>query len=243
MHSAYFWNKHNLLGRKVVFTLILFILAALSTAEAQNKKPKNLPNYDDKTLHFGFYVAPQFSIFRVKYSSFFQRNLDTVFAVRPKGSPGFSTGFLISLRLNDYWNFRFLPGVSFYERGIFYRFKDAPEDRQVIESTFIELPFMVKFKSERRQNVRMYMTGGIKAGFEVGAKRKERTDRQLRTNNRDLSIEYGIGLELFYPLFKFAPEIRFSLGVNNMLEPDNNIYANTISRMYTNSVTLFLNFE
>lgn len=212
-------------------------------ANGQNKKPPNLPNYDDKLLHFGFYVAPHYTIYKVKYSRFFQRNIDTIQGVRPKASPGFSTGFMISLRIDDYWNLRFLPGVSFYERAIWYRFKNAPEDKQTIESTFVELPLLVKFKSQRRGNVRMYVTTGLKAGFEVGAKRKERTDRQLRTNNRDLSVEYGFGLELFYPLFKFAPEIRFSHGVNNMLEPDNNIYANSIQRIYTHSVTLYFNFE
>lgn len=243
MLSSNAWHKFHIYRHQIRCLGVCIALLLSIQAVGQNRKPPNLPNYDDKLVHFGFYVAPHYTIYKVRYSRFFQRNADTILAARPKGSPGFSTGFLVALRINEDWNLRFLPGVSFYERAVWYQFKNAPQDRQVIESTFVELPLNVKYKSERRGNVRMYLTAGVKTGFEVGAKRKERSDRQLRTNNRDFALEYGFGLELFYPLFKFAPEVRFSHGVNNMLEPDNNIYANTISRMYTHTVTFYFNFE
>jgi hypothetical protein len=87
------------------------------------------------------------------------------------------------------------------------------------------------------------MIGGIRPGIEVGAKRSEVDQRSLRVRTFDMTFEYGFGFDFYYPFFKFSPEVRFSTGFMNMVNPDNNEFANSIKKMTTQTVTLYLNFE
>ena len=76
-----------------------------------------------------------------------------------------------------------------------------------------------------------------------GSKREERVENRLRIVKNNFQIEYGVGLDLFYPFFKFAPELRVAHGVPNILIADDNIYARSFQSLRTTNVTLYLNFE
>jgi hypothetical protein len=89
----------------------------------------------------------------------------------------------------------------------------------------------------------MYVLGGVRPGIEVGAKRKELGDDRLRSKTLDFQVEYGFGFDFYYPLFKLSPEIRFSHGLINMRNKDPNIFAQSIQRMNTHTITLYFNFE
>ena len=52
-----------------------------------------------------------------------------------------------------------------------------------------------------------------------------------------------MGLELFYPLFKLAPELRFSHGLRNLLVPRNDVFSSSLQSVSTNSVTLYINIQ
>ena len=54
----------------------------------------------------------------------------------------------------------------------------------------------------------MYMIGGVKPGIEASGK-KDKTKAELEIKGTNLSLEAGFGFDLYYPLFKFSPEIRF----------------------------------
>ncbi len=245
----------------------------IRTARKLEKNPQgrviNLPNYDSRLLHFGFFLAINYTTFKVRPSQFFVNQLnDTIdeenngatrypFShINPKGAAGFTTGFIVSMRMTDLWDIRLLPTVSFYQRAVEYTYshidtsfftssRRSTVTSQLSQNTysFIELPLLVKYKSVRRQNTRMFVIGGIKPSLEVGAKKKELSDQQLRPNSFDCAVEYGLGIDLYYPLFKFSPEIRFAHGFVNMAVRDNNEFARSIKRMTTHTVTLYLNFN
>jgi len=149
----------------------------------------------------------------------------------------------MNMRLSKYFDFRVLPGVAFYTRAVQYTFAKGFTSNQTEESVFIEIPLMLKYKSQRRKNHRLYMVGGMKPGIEAGAKKFQKTNDQLRTNTIDLCIEYGFGIDLYFQFFKFAPEIRFSHGFNNLLNNDPNIYSQSLSKLTTHTITLYLFFE
>ena len=48
---------------------------------------------------------------------------------------------------------------------------------------------------------------------------------------------------MFYPFFKFAPELRFSNGIINRYAPGVNPYSRSVHGAKSNTVTLYLNFE
>jgi hypothetical protein len=226
-------------------------------------KGMNMPHYDERLMHLGFSFGLHYTTFRIRTNQEFanriaarQANPDTgtkapttIFGANPVGVPGFTVGFILpNLRINRYFEMRFHPSVSFYNRYVNFRFSGARGDSistQLNQSiySFIEPTILLKYHSKRRNNTRMFMVAGLKPGLEVGIKREELDPTVLRLKGADLSVEYGFGIELYYPLFKFSPELRFSHGLLNMLYPDNNQYTQILSRMNTHTVTLFLNFE
>ena len=209
----------------------------------------NLPGYDYKWFHPGFYLAPNFSRFQIQQSAGYVQAINSGQGISANSliSPGFSVGFVGDVRIADYLTFRFTPGVSFLSRRIEFTKQGYSGidtiTTQEIGSTQIDLPFLFKLHSQRRRNTRVYVVGGIKPSFNVGNRRKNPELFKLRADDADLSLEYGVGLDLFYPLFKFAPELRFSSGLRNLLLPGTDIYSNSLQRMTSNTVTLYLTFE
>lgn len=235
------WNKII-----VVFILISCCFSALSVC-AQNTKRQSLyslhlPDYDEKQIHYGFFIAGHVSTLSRRYSTNFVSGNDTIAAINPNWSPSYGLGFIVAYGLDPQFDLCLVPAFAYYERRVDYISTAGHSKSQTVESGFIELSILARYKSIRRGNIRMYMLGGIKPGFEVGSNVKSRGLNALRTQNWDVSVEYGFGADLFYEYFKFTPELRFSHGLTNLLVKDNNIYSRGLSRLGAHTVTLYLYF-
>jgi hypothetical protein len=249
MQTTHFRNIFNLHGHKVSLLFALFFMLFGFQSVAQKKKwvDQNLPNYDQKSVHYGFSLAYHTSFNRILYSEEFV-NMNDLVAINPKGSPGFSVGFLLSKSFAEFWEFRFHPAVAFYENRLDYHLRGGADGRRIrsnlVEGTRFEVPLLLKFRSERNGNTRMYFIGGIKPSIEA-AKRKDEsgTEDQLELNRNDLAIDFGIGWEQYFNFFKFSPEIRFSYGLPNLLKSQNNDLSKGLEKVTYNSVTIFLNFQ
>ena len=251
MYRTHIRNKLNLFGKKIVLdaflAAMLLLCGSLKAQEQYNtggfKGTINLQGYDERWLHYGFTIGLNSTRFKIAQSSAFLNAIgDSVVSVQSKNNPGFSLGFVMNLRINPNWDLRLLPTVAFYDRTINYIFKNTVSS-QSTQSTFIELPLLVKYKSQRRKNSRMYVVGGIKPCIEAGAKKREKKSSELRTNSLDLCIDYGFGFDIYYQLFIFSPEIRISQGLPNMLINDPNSFSRSLNRLTTHTVTLYLHFE
>ncbi len=247
MAFSYLWHQLHLRGYQIVAVFFfLFLGTWSSTAQAQRKIEKiNLSNHDAKSMHYGFHLSMNLAKFKLEHSQYYVDSLNkpsgsTLFS---KGTPGFNIGFVLNKKITDYVDLRFLPGVGFYSRRLNFKNGEGEESIQEFGITAAEFPLLVKLKSERRKNVRMYVVGGAKASINVGNKKKGDAATQLEINPNDFAIEYGVGVDLFYPFFKFAPEIRFSNGLTNLRSQGNNLGAKSLDRVVTNTVTLYLFFE
>jgi hypothetical protein len=107
----------------------------------------------------------------------------------------------------------------------------------------VEVPVLLKYKSERRGNVRMYMIGGIKPAVQASGQKDIETTETLVVKTANLSLEAGFGFDLYFPLFKFSPEIRFSHGLVDILENKVNYYGQPISRVNTNTIAIYFLFQ
>jgi hypothetical protein len=229
--------------------VISFLLSAtyLSASAQPTYKyvRKHKENYDDKPIHFGFYYALPFTRYNVTYKPDFVSSTTDPSLVRitsPSNS-GFRVGFSVNAFLTDDFDFRMTPGVSIYSREAKYSYAGADDQSEARESTWIELPFVFKYKSARRLNSRMYLLAGAVVGIETNV-RARRAQTQLNTRSSDFSIEYGVGFEQFFEYFKFAPELRFTHGLPNMfVGPTANPASGSIGRLTTHAVTLYLHFE
>lgn len=247
MQTTDIWNKLYIYGPKVIGILLVFLLVS-EPVFSQKKRwvNQNNPNYDDRKLSYGFLIGLHSAAYQIKYNDrFVTPAMDTVYSIEPGWSPGFSLGFIVNYRITDLLDFRLTPKVAFYEHTLRYRYTDdTPTEEKLVETTMVELPLLLKYKSERRGNIRMYMIGGAKPGLEASGKKKvENTASNLGVTGMNLSLEAGFGFDLYYPLFKFSPELRFSRGIVDILENRTNKYGQPLQRVNTNTITLYLLFQ
>lgn len=248
MSIAHVWNKFNLHRYKVIATTAL-LFGAVAFSHAQSTRSwikRNNPNYDNRKLTYGFLIGIHSSTYQIKYSDVFTTpQFDTLYAVEPSWSPGFSLGFIVNYKLYDLLDLRLTPKVAFYEHTLKYRYTDdQAEHVETVETTMVEFPILLKFKSERRENLRMYMIGGIKPGIEASGKKDlENITSTLEVTGGNLSLDVGFGFDIYYPLFKFSPELRFSKGIVDVLDNKTNAFGQPLRRVNTNTITLYLLFQ
>lgn len=247
MQNTNVWHQLNLHRNKVILALALICCALQS--EAQQKVRwvrKNNPNYDERRLTYGFLIGLHSTTYQVNYSDDFvnRPDLDTLHSVTPDWSPGFSLGFIVNYRIADFFDIRLTPLVAFYENKLRYQNTNGTFQDELVETTFVEFPILLKYKSERRDNIRMYMIGGIKPGIDASGKKKlEQTSEALEVKGANLSLEAGLGFDLYFPLFKFSPELRYSRGLVNVLDNTSNKFGQPLQRINTNTITLYLLFQ
>lgn len=247
MQASHFWNQFNLYRYKVVLVASLMVGACGSlAAQSYMWAQKNNPNYDNRRLTYGFLIGVHSSAYKVRYSDkFVTPEFDTLYSVEPSWKGGFSLGFIVNYKLADFFDLRLTPIVAFYEHSLTYRYTDDQAPRQEnVETTMVEFPILLKYKSERRGNVRMYMIGGIKPALEAsGKKKEENVTNALEVKGANLSADFGFGFDFYYPLFKFSPEIRFSKGLVDILDNRQAPLGQPLQRVTTNTITVYFLFQ
>jgi hypothetical protein len=250
MQAINVWNKLHLHRAKIIL-LGLMLVATLGQAQNFKWAKRNNPNYDERKFTYGFLIGLHTTTYQLKYSDSMatpgtpdKPGLDSVHSVMPSWKPGFSLGFIVNYRINDYLDIRITPKVAFYENNLRYNYVDGTFKDELVETTMVEFPLLLKYKSLRRGNVRMYVVGGVKPGIEVSGKKElENVTNTLGIKATNMNLEAGIGLDLYFPLFKFSPEIRFSKGMTNVLDNTTNDFGLPLRHLNTNTITLYLLFQ
>ncbi len=227
---------------KRIALIILFILPLVSFA--QRNAEINLPHYDNRKIHYGFLMGIHRTYWDITYSErFTYPSYDSLHSILSPPRLGFALGFIVNLRVGEFFDLRATPKVSFYEYMVEYNFKDGSQINQLVESTVVELPILFKYKSIRWTNSRIYIIGGFVPGFQASGNKDDEKERKLQTGDFNLSGDLGFGFDYYFPLFKFSPEIRFSRGLVNMIQEDRYGYSDGIERLTTNTFTFYLLFE
>ncbi|KAA6440202.1 PorT family protein [Dyadobacter flavalbus] len=244
MHTTYLRDLFNLHRAQVIFGFLGLLLAAQEVqAQGTGYRRRHLEFYDDKPIHYGILFAVPFTRFNISHSNEFVSK-DSAFVIQSPNNAAFRMGFTINAFMNEHFDLRTTPSVSLYERHVKFSYPNGTDKTEKRESTWIEVPLLLKYKSLRRVNSRMYMLAGVTFGIETNVKRNRGGGGgRLDTKSSDFSIDYGIGYEQFFEFFKFAPELRFSHGLMNVFQPTKNSAGMGINRLSTHTVTLYLNFE
>lgn len=268
MQTTYIWNKLNLRRNKVILVGLVFFLAGIPAFGQGMFGLTSTSGSDNRPLSYGFYLAAHNSTLRVKYTDAFMISSSTeaftgVRSIQPKFSPGFSLGFIGILRFHDQVSLLFTPKVGFYEYKTEVTYFNNQVDEEIIggdvivssedlgtvieyssEATMVELPLLFKYRSIRFNNMRMYWLGGASYQFRTKGQDEANVDDIVMTG-QDFSLEAGMGFEVYFKYFKFAPEIRFSHGLNNSYQAENTIpeLRGAIESLKRKSITLYLNFQ
>jgi hypothetical protein len=235
----------------------LFITFLLLSCQAfpQEEKPRHLTGFDLKRLHFGFTVGLNSMDLAIK-RNFGAENF--IFADVSRILPGFQVSIVSDLRLNENWNLRFLPGISFGSREVnFYEYsgdgRGEPVEIQDADNpvalgpSFLDFPLHFKYRSKRINNYRPYVVGGLNFRYDMSAKREydSESEEYLKFKPADFYLEFGFGVDTYLKYFKFAPEIKLAVGLRNILADEAREpyvqFVESIER--ANSYIVMLNFH
>ena len=216
----------------------------------------NLEQYDNKLFHFGFTIAVNNASFRIDSKSTAFQPKDSLMNVKQTGFPGIGLGAISNLRLGEYWDLRMMfPVISFVERDLTYSFANTQKIVKV-ESAYCDFSLLVKYKSARRKNTRLYVIGGLRGSYDLSS--TYRQDRSLQAPVVSLvplsfGYEGGFGLDIYFEYFKFSPEIKMcnTLGSyyngnfqwGSAMYRDGFIYTESIERIAPRLFQLSLHFE
>ena len=243
-------------------TLVFVLLVIPILSFSQVKKPKFLPNYDKKKLHWGFTLGLNAMDF-ILYPAPSAYMVDSIYPENTTIFPGFNINVVSSLSLHKNLTLRFLPGISFGQRTIYYYKNTWNADStslnqnlvstdQKLESSFLEFPLIFKYKAERINNWRPYVIAGFNLRVDLSAKKKYDEDKpvNLRLRSTDLYYEFGVGADFFLKYFKFSPELKLSVGIRDVLvhepregKPEYAQYVSSIDKLKSMIWVLSFHFE
>ena len=235
--------------KSIKYLIILLLFLGISDSYGQRrKKPQNLARYDFKKLHFGFTLGMNELNFNIKQNSSTLTN-DTLLTLLSNSQKGFNLGIVSNLRIGKYTDLRFIPTLVFGERHLNYGFIDSngvsDEKIKQIESTLIDFPVYIKYKSERYNNFRTYVLGGIKYSLDIASQDKIDDEGQeiVKLKRNDFMGEIGFGIDFYLEYFKFSPQIKLSYGILNLLSKDETVYTKSINHLSTNGWIISFTFE
>ena len=219
--------------------LSLFFLSTCIYSQRNNTKISNLQNFDQKKIHFGYYVGLNNYNYKLDYLN----NPNSDERIKIKNSFGFNVGLIGDLKLRKNLNLRFEPGLKTNKLNVLY---PNGEERE-IKSTYIQLPLLLKYSAKRYNNIRPYVLGGLSTSFNLSSNQDNPQDNAsnvFRVKTNTFYYELGFGMDFYLQYFKFSPSIRGVFSLKDELIPDNtstSIYTGNIDKMSTRAI--FINFS
>ena len=236
--------------KKIVVLLLVFVFSIKGLAQNPNKifgkdPIINLENFQKQRIHFGFFLGFNSYDFKIDYENVGPD-------IQVDKNTGFNVGLIADLRLQEYINLRFEPGLYYSKRDLHYPpsyFPTPPTPTDLlreVNSTYINFPLLLKFSSLRTGNVRPYIVGGLSATLNLSSNSKSLDDNyeeRFRVKSWTTNYELGLGIDIFSEYFIFSPSVRGVFGLNNELIPDNNADSPWTSNIHSmQSRGLFINF-
>jgi hypothetical protein len=245
-----FYQMKKMDKLKVVFLAIILLLSGVSSLDAQKVRAPNLPKYDLKKYHFGFLLAYNKFDFNIKpYSNL--NAFDSLMVVESQPQSGFNLGVISNLRLNNNFDLRFTPTLSFGARiinyTVMYRDTVAQVIKKNVESTYIDFPLLLKFKSSRMNNARVYVIGGLNYSIDLASQAKKKNEQQnevmIKLLRNDYSFQLGVGADFYLTYFKFSTEFKMAYGFRDLIQREGNLFSNSIERLNSKIMQVSFLFE
>ncbi len=233
---------------KKIISILILTIGAVGILFAQKQLPQNLPRLDRQKIHFGYSLGLNSMDFTIRPSDEFVSSFDTVQSVNVRRLIGFNINMIANIRLTEFLNLRFTPGMIFGQRNLDYKYvEDGNYHRHsmMIESTFLDFPLSLKYKAHRINNFRPFILGGVAVRYDLAAQKKIKVDEypKIRLRPFDVYYEVGVGLDFFLEYFMFGIEIKSSWGTFNIVEYDASEYTDYYDRLNSHFVTIGFHFE
>ena len=248
--------------KKILFLASFLIFVNGLFSQPLTESGLNLANFYNRRLHFGFsigYNQTDFRIHTVPNSKLYHNLRDTIRypndtlnlkSISSKADPGFNLGIIVDFKIHKYVRLRFLPGVSFASRSLYYIFQDIDISKPLItairqtQSAFILLPLNVKLQSKRIRNFGVYVISGGTMSIDLASGKKDQASSNVvRLQQNDYYFDAGGGIDFYFPYFKFAIEMKLSSGMKNILIKDNTEFTTPINKLNSHVFLISITFE
>lgn len=230
---------------KYIFPLLTGFLLFLAPVKAQfNEKPiLNLENEDIPFLNFGYFLGFNQYDFQFEYK-------DDLPDILVDKSLGFNVGLIGEMRINDFLDLRFEPGLHYTQRILgFPGFAEENEAIREVKSTYINFPLLLKVSTKRLGNWKPYLIGGASTSLNLGSNQDSLDDNSsgtFRMKKITYYYEMGFGIDFYLEYFKFSPSIRGVFALSDELVRDvdpNSPWTGNIDAMRTRGIFINFTFE
>lgn len=233
-------------NRILLFCLLLSSFSSFAQREIYREEQ------DQKPYYFGLSLSTVYSRFQIEHTLYFLQQ-DTILVAEPGNAPGISLRLVAALNLSNRFELRFNPGLIFTDRPLLYKLNKAyPGDidqgyevTKSVESIITTFPLLLKFKSDRIGNFRVYMLGGGKLDYDLASNaQKRKADDQVRIKQLSYGIEGGIGFSFYRKSVTVTPEIKISSGLNDLHDRNDKLnYSRVIDRIQSRMIVFTLHLE
>lgn len=231
--------------------LLLFALFFSTASLAQlfsKEKIRNLESVDKATLSWGYYLGFNNLDFKFDYNN-------NIGDIQTERTIGFNVGLLGNMRINDYFDLRFEPGLVIAQRNLMYQenyFADFDEEisdsdlLREVKSTYVYFPLLLKISTKRVNNFKPFILTGISTAINLSSNQKNPDDNsagEFRMLKNMPFFELGFGMDFYLDRFKFTPSIRGVFAMKDEIVRDkdpNSPWTSNISLMQTRGI--FINF-
>ncbi|HVX27494.1 MAG TPA: outer membrane beta-barrel protein [Parafilimonas sp.] len=241
-------SKHLVDFFKKRIAFLFFFLCMMYYAKAQ--KEQNRPDHDNLPYYFGLtFGYSNMNLQTSKDVRFLQ--YDSVLSVEPGASGGFAAGLLATAHLNNRFEFRIAPqlivgGAKYFTYSLKYpNANETAIEKKTLPSTIFTLPLEIKFNSDRIDNFRVYMLGGLTYDIDLASNSNERNAEDLiKLKKNDYAIEGGVGFNFFLRFVTLSPEIKIHNGLTNIHDRDPNLkFSNVLDKLKSRMIIFSINIE
>ncbi|HOB78093.1 MAG: porin family protein [Bacteroidales bacterium] len=225
-------------------SIIVLLFLFLFRAHAQNESMMNLVTFDMRPVHFGFILGFNSLSFSAKL-----KPNDTILTAVPIPQSGFEIGITADLNLASHLNLRFIPGLSFGSRKVKFTVRQPDGTIETItksaESTFLDFPLYLKYKTDRLTNFRAYALLGAQYSLDLASQSKKKEDKLdlLKINPHNINLLIGGGGEFYLRYFKFGIEIRMTYGLNDVITRRGTVFDKNMDYLKSKIFWIVFTFE
>lgn len=223
--------------KKILFFFVIFSQILFSQF-------KNLQNFDEKDIRFGYYIGINQYDNKVEYKN------NTTYPISVERAEGINVGLIGELKLNKNLFLSLEPGlhankkdIIFNERGEFTNYGDTLWS---VKSNYIHIPVLLKYSAKRLNNFRPYLKAGLSTAInlnEIEGTLSNNGLNNFKFEKINFYYELAFGIDFYLQYFKFSPSIRGVFSFKNEIPyntPDNP-WTRNIDKFLTRAI--FINFS
>lgn len=233
---------------KKTFALLFLFVAIKSIAQNPGgmfgKHPiVNQENFDKQRLSWGYFLGVNSFDYKFDYK-------EAAEEIQVETGVGFSVGLIGDLRLNDFFNLRFEPGLYYGDRTLNFPYQTNEINAvRKVSATYIDFPLLLKYSSVRTGNIKPFLVGGLSATINLSSNSQSTDDnlnQKFRVHDWSQNYTMGLGVDFYFEYFKFSPSVRGVFGLGNEIIPDNDPnspWTGNVNSLKTRAILLNFTFQ